>query len=212
MKRILSIATAVSAVILAASSCSKAEKDFSGSDGDVSYSMGPYMMCIADNLIVDNLKILEYKIKGKGKTNIQSRTSVVTPDDPSYRMPGVTIENASEDSTWFIRNKNLNYWFLGDDSYPTDYTITARMLPGECIHFHNWEVSIEGERRERKGYSCRFTTPEGPLTYTVGDSEYSWGSCKGQLNMLVYKDGKAIDSIAMMLRGGREDYTLVRTY
>lgn len=61
MKRILSIATVIAATIIAASSCSKAEKEFSGSDGEVTYSMGPYMMCIANNLIVDNLKILEYK-------------------------------------------------------------------------------------------------------------------------------------------------------
>jgi hypothetical protein len=210
MKRILSIATVIAATIIAASSCSKAEKEFSGSDGEVTYSMGPYMMCIANNLIVDNLKILEYKIKGKA--NIQSKTSVMRPDDPSYRIPGVKVEKAAEDSTWIVSNKNLEYWFLGDDSYPTDYTITARMLPGDYNHFHSWKVTIEGERRERKGYSCKFTTPEEPLTYTIGDTGYSWGSCKGQLNMLVYKDGKAIDSIVMILRGGLDDYSLVRTY
>ena len=209
MKRVLSFATVIAAVILAASSCSKAEREFSGSDGEVSYSMGSYMMCIADYLVVDNLKILEYRINGK--TNIQSRTSPETPDDPSYRVPGVKVEKAAEDSTWIVSNKDLDYWFL-NTSYPTDYTITARMLPGDYNHFHSWKVTIEGERREQKGYSCKFTTPEEPLAYTIGDSGYSWGSCKGQLNMLVYKDGKAIDSIVMVLRGGRDDYSLVRTY
>ena len=211
MKRILSIATVVAAGILAATSCSKAEKEFSGSDGEVTYSMGPYMMCIADNLIVDNLKILECRI-GDGKPDIQSKTSEVEPLDPSYRMPGVKVEKAAEDSTWIISNKNMDYWFLGDDSYPTDYTITARMLPGDYNHFHSWKVSIDGERREQKGYSCNFTTPEAPLIYTIGDTGYSWVSCKGQLNMLVYKDGKTIDSIVMILRGDRDDYSLVRTY
>ncbi len=210
MKRFLSIAAVLAAAILTVSSCSKAEREFAGSDGEVTYSMGPYMMCIANNLIVDNLKILEYKINGKANT--QSKTSVITPEDPSYRMPGVKVEKAAEDSTWIVSNKNLEYWFLGDDSYPTDYTITARMLPGDHSHFHNWKVTIEGERREQKGYSCKFSTPETPLSYTIGDSGYSWSSCKGQLNMLVYKDGKAIDSIAMILRGDREDYTLIRTY
>ena len=166
-------------------------------------------MCIADNLIVDNLKILEYRINGK--TNIQSRTSAETPDDPSYRVPGVKVEKAAEDSTWIVSNKDLDYWFL-NTSYPTDYTIKARMLPGDYNHFHSWKVSINGERREQNGYSCKFSTPEEPITYTIGDSGYSWGSCKGQLNMLVYKDGKAIDSIVMTLRGGRDDYSLVRTY
>ena len=211
MKKILTFATLIAATIIAASSCSKAEREFSGSDGKVTYSIGPYMMCIADNLIVDNLKILEYKILGV-KPEIQSKTSEVEPLDPSYRMPGVKIEKAAEDSTWVISNKGLEYWFLGDDSYPTDYTITARMLPGDYAHFHSWKVTINGERREQKGYSCKFTTPETPLTYTIGDSEYSWGSCKGQLNMIVYKDSKAIDSIVMVLRGGRDDYSLVRTY
>ena len=41
MKRILSIATVIAAAILAASSCSKAERDFSGSYGEVTYSIGP---------------------------------------------------------------------------------------------------------------------------------------------------------------------------
>ena len=146
MKRILSIATVFAAAILAASSCSKAEKDFSGSDGDVTYSMGPYMMCIADNLIVDNLKILEYTINGKA--NIQSKASVMTSEDPSYRVPGVKVEKAAEDSTWIVSNKNLDYQFI-DTSYPTDYTITARMLPGDYNLYHSWEVSSkvpEGRR------------------------------------------------------------------
>ena len=211
MKKILSFAAVAAATIIAASSCSKAQTDFAGSDGNVTYSIGPYMMCIADNLIVDNLKILEYKTL-EVKPSIQARTSEVEPLDPSYRMPGVKIEKAAEDSTWVISNKGLEYWFLGDDSYPTDYTITARMLPGDYAHFHSWKVTVKGERRERESYSCKFSTPENPLTYTIGDSEYSWGSCKGQLNMIVYRDGKAIDSIAMILRGGRDDYSLARTY
>lgn len=197
------------AAILAASSCSKAEKEFSGSDGDVTYSIGPYMMCIADNLIVDNLKMLEYQINDNVK--VQSKTSVMTLDDPSYRVPGAKVEKAAEDSTWTVSNQNLDYWFL-NTSYPTDYTITARMLPGNYNHFHSWKVSIEGARREKDGYSCRFSTNKDPLIYSVGSSEYSWGSCTGHLNMIVYKDGDAIDSIIMVLRGEHGDYSLVRTY
>lgn len=148
MKRILSIATVFAAAILTVSSCSKAEREFAGSDGEVTYSMGHYMMCIANNLIVDNLKILEYKIKGKA--NIQSKTSVMTPDDPSYRIPGVKVEKAAEDSTWTVSNKNLEYWFLGDSSYPTDYTITARMLPGDYNHFHSWKAPSKVKDGNRK--------------------------------------------------------------
>ena len=39
MKRILSIATVFAAAILTVSSCSKAEREFAGSDGEVTYSM-----------------------------------------------------------------------------------------------------------------------------------------------------------------------------
>lgn len=155
MKRILSIATVIAATIIAASSCSKAEREFAGSDGEVTYSMGHYMMCIANNLIVDNLKILEYKIKGKA--NIQSKTSVMTPDDPSYRIPGVKVEKAAEDSTWTVSNKNLEYWFLGDSSYPTDYTITARMLPETTI------TSTAGKSQSReKDVSGKATPANSP--------------------------------------------------
>lgn len=205
MKKILSMIFAAATAVSLLSSCSKSS-DFSGSDGKVSYSIGPYMMCIADNLIVDNLKILEYSIN---KTD--SKTSMIDPMDPSYRVPGVKIEKAAEDSTWIVSNKDLDYWFL-DTSYPTDYTITARMLPGDYNHFHSWKVTVEGARREKDGYSCRFATNEEPLNYTIGSSEYSWSRCTGRLNMVVYKDNKPIDSIVMILRGGRDDYSLVRAY
>ena len=207
MKRILSIATVFAAAILAASSCSKAEKDFSGSNGDVTYSMGPYMMCIADNLIVDNLKVLEYRINDKA--NIQSKASVMTSEDPSYRVPGVKVEKTAQDSTWIVSNENLDYQFI-DTSYPTDYTITARMLPGDYNYYHSWEVSIEGARREKDGYSCKFLTNECTLIYTIGDSEISWGCCKGKLTMLVYKDGKIIDTVIMVLRGKYNNISLTR--
>ena len=101
------------------------------------------------------------------------------PDDPSYRIAGGKVEKAAEDSTWIVSNKNLEYWFLGDDSYPTDYTITARMLPGDYNHFHSWKVTIEGERREQKGYSCKFSTPEEPLTYTIGERDIHGAAARG---------------------------------
>ncbi len=207
MKKIFPLIIAFAA-ILSMSSCGKSD-DFSGSDGDVSDAIGPYMMCIADNLIVDNLKILEYSINNK--TDINSKTSVMEPSNPSYRVPGVKIEKAAEDSTWIISNKDLDYWFL-DTSYPTDYTITARMLPGDTYAFHGWNVTITGERREKDGYSCGFSTENGPLRYTVSDTGYSWSSCQGSLNLIVYKDGKVIDTILMLLKGKRNDYSLVRTY
>ena len=86
------------------------------------------------------------------------------------------------------------------------------MLPGAGKAFHDWSVSIKGSRQEKNGYSCNFGTNKDSLTYLIGWSEYSWGSCQGKLNMIVFKDGKPIDSIVMPLLGGRNDYSLSRTY
>lgn len=201
MKKILLLTiTAVAAATL--SSCSKSN-DFSGSDGDVSYQMGPYMMCIANDLVIDNLKVLEYNIN-------QAETKSASLD-PSFRLPGVKVEKAAEDSTWIISNKNLDFGML-DVYYPTDYTIKARMLPGTNKTYHDWKVSIEGSRQEKDGYGCKFGTDKDGLTYLVGEAEYSWGSCIGNLNMIVYENGEPIDSIVMILRGDRYDYSLRRTY
>lgn len=199
MKKFLLLTIAAVAATL--SSCSKSN-DFSGSDGDVSYQIGPYMMCIVDDLVIDNLKVLEHNID----PTLRAEVSL----DPADRLPGVKVEKAAEDSTWIISNKNLDFSIL-DVYYPTDYTIKARMLPGEKKVYHNWEVSIEGSRQEKDGYGCKFGTDKDCLTYTVGESEYSWGSCVGNLNMIVYKDGEPIDSIVMILRGDK-NYSLRRTY
>ena len=198
MKKILLLTiAAVAAATL--SSCCKSD-DFSGSDGDVSYQMGPYMMCIADDLVIDNLKVLEYQVETKS-----------TSLDPSFRLPGVKVEKAAEDSTWIISNKNFDFEMLGV-YYPTDYIIKARMLPGTNKTYHDWKVSIEGSRQEKDGYGCEFGTDKDGLTYLVGDAEYSWGRCIGNLNMIVRKDGKSIDAIVMVLRGDKYDYSLRRTY
>lgn len=203
MKKILSLTIVASIAAATLLSCSK--EDFSGSDGDVTDSLGPYMMTIANDLIVDNLKVLEYVIRQASPES--SEVSL----DPTYRLPGVTVEKASGDSTWIVSNKNLDFSINGI-SYPTDYTIQARMLPGAGKAFHDWSVSIKGSRQEKNGYSCDFGTNKDSLTYLIGWSEYSWGSCQGKLNMIVYKDGKPIDSIVMTLLGGRNDYSLSRTY
>ena len=55
MKRYLIPILALSAVLC---SCSKSD-DFYGSGEEVSYATAEYMMCIADDLVVDNLKEME---------------------------------------------------------------------------------------------------------------------------------------------------------
>lgn len=203
MKKILSLTIVASIAAATLLSCSK--EDFSGSDGDVTDSLGPYMMTIANDLIVDNLKVLEYVIRQA------SPESSEVSFDPTYRLTGSHGGKG-------VRRQHLDR--IQQESglqhqwhqLPDRLRIQARMLPGAGKEFHDWSVSIKGSRQEKNGYSCDFGTNKDSLTYLIGWSEYSWGSCQGKLNMIVYKDGKPIDSIVMTLLGGRNDYSLSRTY
>ncbi len=191
-------------ILLTILSCSRESRDFSGSD-KIDPELSYYMMDIADNLVVDNLKALERNL-ASGSAKTQAQTSVKEYSDA---LPGLRIDKAEGDSTWILTNEDLDYK-LNDKSYPTSYTITARMLPKTAHTFHDWEVSVDGSRTERKGYSCTFTTNDRPLTYSADYSGYSWSTCHGTLLMFIYKDNVQVDALALSLRGDKYNSTVNR--
>lgn len=197
---------------LVAVSCYKGyderEELYSGSSD---YSGGrSYMLHIANDLIVDNLKALESalyadKISSGGPMR-------------SYDTNGIPLH--AKGAVWTVKYisgfEGLQITALGDDSwqldwdgdyaldgntFPTRYTLTATCLStmSQSDHF-DWEVGLDGTRTERIGYSCHFWTDK-PLWYENSSRSDYWSSCSGLLMMEVFKDSKGIDGSTLQLRG-----------
>jgi hypothetical protein len=223
MKRYLIPILALSAVLC---SCDKSD-DFYGSGEEVSYATAGYMMCIADDLVVDNLKEME-RILALDKSGAVWEPGYSSVFERSNQVFGATLSKSSADSTWtIVFDGDFNF---ESNSYPTRYHLTLRMLPGEGTGasqaggdggfdgegsaqdapfagmYHDWEVSIEeGVRTERGGYSAEFRSYP-TLKYHTSGATLAWHLCYGAVWMDVRKDGKIVDSLVLVLKGQKSNY------
>ena len=204
MKKIFIIA----ACALAAVCCSKYEaSEFTGSTGSVSGSMSRYLFDIADNLVVDNLKEVERALASDDPSIWTP--GVVVKNDRDNTVKGLMIKKEAADSVWTLTN-SVEFPIEGN-YYPTEYSMEIKMLPGEASTYHDWEVTLSGNRTEQKGYSCEFES-DPKLTYRVDGSVYSWHSCYGTLRFFTKKDGKLLDEMVMVLEGSKADAVIRRTF
>lgn len=221
----------IALIILGALLLGSCSRDFLGSDYDWSgtysgseYAGYDYMMCVADNLIVDNLKQMETALAvEKRNTGISTRFemdgslwtvgSEWTVSQKSSLLAGLKIKRAAADSTWTL-TRNDKYSFNGNE-FVTDYEMDVRMHPDTTSrasdgHFW-WDVTLKKcSRNEDLGYRSEITTPSGSkLEYTYG-SMNSWAYCFGILDMVVYKDDQPIDVARLQITGGRYNNTYLR--
>lgn len=193
---------------------------YSGSE----YAGYEYMMCVADNLIVDNLKQMEIAlfIESQGSTSSTrfvfngslwtvGNEWTVAEKNPS--LSGLKIKRAAADSTWTL-SRNGKYSFNGNE-FDTDYEMDVRMHPDTTYratgdHFW-WDVTLRKcNRSEDMGYRSEVTTPTGTvLEYTYG-SMGSWAYCYGVLGMKVFKDADLVDVCRLQLTGGRYNNPYLR--
>lgn len=197
-------------VLGALASCTKGynESSFNGS-GRVSGSQGRvYMLGIANDLVVDNLQVLEnalyadllasggavsYETGGKSLRTPGAEWKVKYLD--GYK--GLSLKCLGEDS-WTLRYEGD--YLLGSNTYPTRYTLTARSAVKEKENHYDWDVTLDGYRTEKGGYSCHFWT-DSPLRYQSDGEIRGWSNCFGVLMMTVYKDGQGIDGTMLELNG-----------
>ena len=198
-------------------SCSKGynigEEYYNGSNPGNKNAGRSYMLQLANDLVIDNLKTLENALYAdrlgaapgeesasydKGGKSLREKGAVWTV---TYQggLVGLVITALGED-TW--RLEWDGEYDLGGNAYPTKYTLTATCLEEmqQKSHF-DWAVELDGTRTEREGYSCHFWTKK-TLWYEVMDRSYAgWYSCNGLLVMIVQKNGKGLDSSSLELRG-----------
>ena len=217
--------------VLVLASCSK-DSDWSGSHSNGEYAGFEYMLCFADNLIVDNLKQMETALyidaNSTGGTSsrfersgsVWDAGSVWTVTEKGGALKGLHISRAAADSTWTL-SRNGKYSFFSysrwndEDEYAfdTDYSFTVHMLQDTTAHpaadHYWWEVSVNKcERIEDQGYKAVISATS-PILYTHGVF-CSWEYCFGSLGMQVFKDGEIIDVARLQINGTRNDTSYIR--
>lgn len=175
---------------------------FSGSNSRIDGPIHAYMLGLSDDLVVDNLKEME-RFLSSGQDAWTTGSTYTAGRDNNVK--GAVIEKDAADSVWTIRNKT-NYPLLGT-KYPTDYSMTVRMLPCETSDYHDWKVTIDGTRQEKEGYGCRFRTDDG-LQYKVSGTSYAWRECFGKLRMETCKGEKKLDEYIIILNGTKDRYEI----
>lgn len=235
MKKTFCIALAA----LSLCACTKeyySSDEWSGSYNYGEYAGRDYMFCIADNLIVDNLKQMETAIfidaissetSSRFDTGGRSIWSdgaewTVTNEDSGV-LKGLKLKKAAADSTWIL-SRNDKYPFgyynstMSDDQLPnyyvTDYEMEVRMIcdaEGKGMEDHYWwAVTLKKcERTEDKGYKSKTYSTGAPIEYLEG-SFCSWNLCYGTLMMEVYRDAVLIDKARLQLIGSHSNSSYIR--
>ena len=234
MKKILFILLGTVAIV----SCSLFDDEWYGSYNYGENAGREYVFCVANDLIVDNLKQIETAvyIDGLGTSSASTRFehtaslwdagSVWTVTKKGGNLAGLHITRAAADSTWILTRKgkyafgSAGYSYYSDDedeySFDTDYEMEVHMLPDTTAtpsaNHYWWEVNLKKcERVGEMGYKALFNTPAGtPLVYTYGSFGGGWAYCRGVLNMQVYKNGELVDVARLELDGTRNSANYLR--
>ena len=220
----------ISAIILIAvlSACSN---QFFSEDGMYGGSYEPaapgeeYMTRLSTDLIPDFLLVLEsaltydtygyyatstgskdYVSGGKSLRTVGTRWTV----NSKKKVKGTEIECLAADK-WSVTWKGkygLNYYYGSEDEYAYETTVsmTATMIKETTTNHFDWTVVVNGDRTERKGYACTFSTaPDMTYSNTKPDS-YVWDMCNGSASMLVTKNGEKVDLVRMDYLGETTRY------
>ena len=220
----------ISAIIMIAvlSACSN---QFFVEDGIYSGSYEPsapgeeYMTRLSTDLIPDFLLVLEsaltydtygyYATSTGSKDYVSGGKSLRTVGthwtvNSKKKVKGTEIECLAADK-WSVTWKGkygLNYYYGSEDEYAYETTVsmTATMVKETTANHFDWTVVVNGDRTERKGYACTFSTaPDMTYSNTKPDS-YVWDMCNGSASMLVTKNGEKVDLVRMDYLGETTRY------
>ena len=212
-------------ILLMAVSCKKDDffgNEWSGTYDSSEYAGYEYMLRIADNLIVDNLKQIETAIfvqnTSTGNTSTRfNRSGSIWDSDCKWvvthrggALEGLEITRAAADSTWTLKREGKYDLGYGDESnFDTKYEMDVRMMRdtssrASTDHFW-WLVTLkECTRTENDDYVAKFATLPGKSLEYVYGSFCSWNYCYGVLTMQVFKGTEVLDVARLQLNGVRD--------
>lgn len=197
--------------LTAFSACSKQRTDSVGDNTRRWTEAQSYMMYIVDDLATDVLNAAEkallvdsqeipYSTQFKIEGAFDQTGSIWTVTAADSPLPGMTL-TCMEPGKWRAAFKG-NYAF-GQDVYPTEFTMT--LIKGN-LHFdyhYDWDITLIGNRTERKGYSCTFGT-EPNVVYGFSEAAtgfHGWNRLNGKYSLVVYQEEQAIDIWLLTLKG-----------
>ena len=193
--------------------------DFAGSYGSF-YGTSPgesYLLTLADNLPVDNLRQIEKALlyndyfeyesrqyETGGKQVDQVGAQWICNDISSIK--GVVIR-CTADGEWTM-SRSGDYLLNAGKEFLTEYTMILKKGDGADGHY-DWTVTLIGTRREDNGYLCHFWTEDGEsLVFSRGASMF-WESCRGKIMMEVTRNGRFIDKALLDFKDGKDKYVYI---
>lgn len=189
MKKILYIALAV----LALSACSKgsnASGDVLGGSNVYSQSyVGRYTMAIADELVAGALEELEAALE-MGTRKITWASS----------FAGMEI-TPGEEGQWLLTYTGP--FKLLQNSYETSFKLVAvrDAEPAAGAAHACWRITLNGNRTEREGYTCTFSTV-GEVSYLASAGvKVGWNEIYGKYSLLVYRNELKVDGCTLSFNG-----------
>lgn len=218
-------------ILLMAVSCKKDDlfgDAWSGTYDSSEYAGYEYMLRIADNLIVDNLKQIETAIfvqnTSTGNTSTRfNRSGSIWDSDCKWvvthrggSLEGLEITRAAADSTWTLKRDGKYDLGYGEEcDFDTKYEMDVRMLRdtssrASSDHFW-WKVTLkECTRTEDEGFVAKISTlPGKTIDYQYG-SFCNWSYCFGVLTMQVFKGEEVMDVARLQLNGTRNSSDYIR--
>ena len=212
MKKIIIIAAALA---LTLTGCQKKYSPegyeiVGGGDYYSNYPSRNYIMAIADDMVTDALEELEtaFKIEEMGNSSSLrfdiSAGSILTEGvswtviGRERALKGMTLKNIGSD-TWEL-DYGGPYSLLGD-VYPVNFIMKAKR--GSLINgsHYNWGITINGNRIERGGYSCTYSSTNTVLYQCTQDNTVGWNDVEGTFTLTVLKDNQPIDIWAIEFDG-----------
>ena len=213
MRKIVFAILAVAALSLAGCTKRYSPNGYEIVGGTEYYAILPaqeYLMAIADDMVTDVLGELETALKvedlgnsaslrfdmAEGSILEEGKTWKVTGS--TRALKGMTIKNIGSD-TWemaFDGDYSLN-----DYVYPLSFIAKAKRGSQITNNHYNWGVTINGNRTERGGYSCTYSSKSTVLYQCTQDNKVGWNDVEGTYLLTVLLDNEPIDLWALEFDG-----------
>jgi len=170
-----------------------------------------YIMSIADDLVTDVLGELETAFtverigNASGRRFDMSQGSILT-EGVSWRVKldtralnGMTLTNIGSD-TWEMAFEGP--YKLGESVYPVNFILRARRgaLIAGGSHY-NWAVTINGDRTEKEGYACTYSSENTVFYQCTGGNSVGWNNVEGTYVLTVLRYREPIDVWALEFNG-----------
>ena len=174
------------------------------------YPAMEYIMAIADDMITDVLGELEtaFSVEEMGANASvrfdKSAGSILTEGitwkviGRDRALKGMTVKNIGSD-TWEMSFEGP--YELNGYVYPVYFILKAKRGSQIEGNHYNWGITINGNRTEREGYSCTYSSKSTVIYQCTKDNKVGWNEVEGTYILTVYLNDTPVDMWAIEYNG-----------